>query len=975
MTLGTLLLAQILQIAAVASTVWLITQTIARKHAHLCFVLWLVVLLKCVTPPLWASSVGVFSWLQVRTPTSAALHGADVIYTLPDSRDADHLDSIHVANPAVGQGDSVEIASLASMQQTAESFESHAIVPPAVRHQPSDNQKLGSDHIISIGLIVCLVWLSIAALLMAGTILRAIVCVRKLLAAEVLDDDLQALTTELSLQLRLKRPARLLVTSHSIGPAVIGLFRPLIVIPQYIADRYSTDTLRPILAHELVHIRRGDLWVGILRHFAWAFWWFHPFVWKTSNALRNNAERCCDEEVIASLNLSAKEYARALVHVLELKRELKTIPVAPGVRPFDITSKRLERIMDLGQGSRQRTPLWCWAMALGLAVVSLPGAGLTWGEDNAQTVPDAVYGQLELGTSVESTLANDTETVEKTPAEFRWELLKREPTSVAAIKQEGESVRESSNVVVIRQDRIVRDGKKGQSEVSYMLELSERMADVLTALKKTGGVPEPDVREIFIHRRTDSNNPKREDAPSFTRISLLENLGAKFTVTQEDIILRDGDVMIVPSASMVATDADKPASTERQSTAVAIPHEVPIENRDREPWRVTLEECVLMSVQNGSVARTLGFRIHTTKLGKQYSGIRLAPEYSGTRIVPANDEISLDDLEINVRNHLYEVCQAYWELYFHHHNVVAARTGFTNAHAIWKEANMKGDFGGQDGASESQARAQYFAFKGRLKQANLARLQQESRLRHLLGVSGSDGRLLQPIDNPTKARVEYDWDELKQETSEVNPTLRKQRWRVRQHELQLVAAKKQLLHNVDTASLYEYLGLGQEAGKTDLDEMVAGDYSEWQLGLTYELPIGARRELTQLKNQQLQLRRAKSRLEDQELEVTHLLSAAIRRMRDRYQLAQTQFNALKAARDQAAAAITGYRRRQIVPFDVVLDAQSRLSQTEIDYFRALSEYQLALHEVNYRSGRLPKTLGCEFGGSNESTFDALNPDF
>ena len=96
-------------------------------------------------------------------------------------------------------------------------------------------------------------------------------------------------------------------------------------------------------------------------------------------------------------------------------------------------------------------------------------------------------------------------------------------------------------------------------------------------------------------------------------------------------------------------------------------------------------------------------------------------------------------------------------------------------------------------------------------------------------------------------------------------------------------------------------------------------------------------------------------------------------MRDRYVLAQTQFNALKAARDQVAAAETGYRIAQNVPLDVVLDAQSRQSQSEIDYFRALTEYNLAIAEVHYRKGSLleyNRVMLAEGPWPNKAYFDA-----
>ena len=142
--------------------------------------------------------------------------------------------------------------------------------------------------------------------------------------------------------------------------------------------------------------------------------------------------------------------------------------------------------------------------------------------------------------------------------------------------------------------------------------------------------------------------------------------------------------------------------------------------------------------------------------------------------------------------------------------------------------------------------------------------------------------------------------------------------------------------------------------------------------------VGGRAKLTQVRGQQLQLKRSRKRLE--QLELAQQLSSAVRRLRDRYRVAQTQFKALKAARDQVSAAETGYRVAQSVPLAVVLDAQSRQSQTEIDYFRTLTEYQIANSEVHYRKGSLlehhgikldPKQQNADVESAVKQSFDLV----
>ena len=349
-----MLVVQSLQIAALVVFVWVLSKTIARKNAHLSFALWLVVLAKCVTPPVLSSPMSVFSWLPVESSQRELVPLDEDVRFPPElteplsfSSSASEIESVELATAVFN---SAETTSTSQLENEFKKTPKQQIDRSSIEAKQSA---------VWLRLIEWLprVWLSIAALLMIGTMIRAWAFIRVLSASSVEDASMQTRANEVSQKLGLKRRVQVLVTSTSVGPAVIGLFRPRIVIPDRLTKNFSRSDLDPILAHELLHIRRGDLWIGLFRHSVSMLWWFHPFVWKTNNAIRLGAETCCDEEVVAALGISAKKYARSLLSVLELKQELKAIPVAPGVRPFDITANRLEKFMTCEIIGRSRTPL------------------------------------------------------------------------------------------------------------------------------------------------------------------------------------------------------------------------------------------------------------------------------------------------------------------------------------------------------------------------------------------------------------------------------------------------------------------------------------------------------------------------------------------------------------------------------------------------------------------------------------------
>jgi hypothetical protein len=123
----------------------------------------------------------------------------------------------------------------------------------------------------------------------------------------------------------------------------------------------------------------GDLLsaANVIQVFAQCVWWFHPLIcWANRQASRER-ERVCDEEVVAELKLDPTAYGQCLVDILRIKQRLPPVLAFLGVRAMEVTTRRLEHIMQPEPRFYVRTPRWSWAMTLVAAFVALPGAGLT----------------------------------------------------------------------------------------------------------------------------------------------------------------------------------------------------------------------------------------------------------------------------------------------------------------------------------------------------------------------------------------------------------------------------------------------------------------------------------------------------------------------------------------------------------------------------------------------------------------------
>jgi len=337
-----------------------------------------------------------------------------------------------------------------------------------------------------------------------------------------------------------------------------------------------------------------------------------------------------------------------------------------------------------------------------------------------------------------------------------------------------------------------------------------------------------------------------------------------------------------------------------------------------------------------------------------------------------NTDVSLATFEASVRNLLFDVENTYWDLHRAYRQLETAKIGRDSAQATWNNVYEQFNAGTKSAQEEAQSREQYFFFRAQLEQALRDLYDVENRLRYLMGIATSDGRLIRPKDEPTAARVHHDWREILSESLARSAELRQQKWVIERRELELAAAKNQLLPQLDVGATYRWYGIGDNlieanrngidfadpnnlfndpTGSTAFEVLTDGDYQEAALFFSFQMPVGYRQELSGVRNSQLILAREKARLEDMELNQSHLLATAVRNADFNYIAAQTHFNRWKASDAEVESVNTLYRAGKTT-LDLVLDAQRRRAAAQIDYYRSLTEYNKSLAEIHFRKGSL-----------------------
>ena len=165
-----------------------------------------------------------------------------------------------------------------------------------------------------------------------------------------------------------------------------------------------------------------------------------------------------------------------------------------------------------------------------------------------------------------------------------------------------------------------------------------------------------------------------------------------------------------------------------------------------------------------------------------------------------NEDISLTGFEIAVRNALLDVENTYWDLHRAYRSLEAAKEGSNAAQWAWQKIQARREGAVDPADAEAQARSQYWSFRARTQAAQQNVFELESRLRFLMGIAPTDGRLIRPIDEPTVAKVEFDWTAANVEALVRRAELRQQKWQLKQRELELIAARNRLLPILDVGA-------------------------------------------------------------------------------------------------------------------------------------------------------------------------------
>ncbi len=423
--------------------------TVYRRPA-LVHGLWLLVLLKLVTPPLVYIPVAWPIGAEAESEVAAVREEPTIELSCEPPFARPTLQLQEQTTPVADLPDSEEGVPAIHVLPTVE--ETSLPASPAPQFWPQ---------------ILRIVW-AVGALAWFVLVVERLHHFRRLLRfARPAPAALQERTRRLARSLGLRYCPRVRLLPGRIAPMLWAIGGPpRLLVPADLLGVLSDEQLDTLLVHELAHLRRRDHWVRVLEFVVMGLYWWHPVVWYARRELREAEEQCCDAWVVSTLPDTGRTYASALLDTLDFLSTAQAAvpPLASGLGQIADLKRRLTMIM---QGNTPRSLTWPGC----LAVIAL---GLTF----LPMLP-SLHGEPLRDDDEREQIRDAKKEIEKAKADLEREMaeLAKKINELARTEQKlaTESVRKALVQVEKAQPKVGKVVRNGTVHIEITLPADEKM--------------------------------------------------------------------------------------------------------------------------------------------------------------------------------------------------------------------------------------------------------------------------------------------------------------------------------------------------------------------------------------------------------------------------------------------------------------------------------------------------------------------
>lgn len=336
---------------------------------------------------------------------------------------------------------------------------------------PSEKQHKSPDYLTSAENTLPIIWLCGVLIVGFSIVISNIVFLSRMKKYPFIKEpDVLNLFEECKEQIKIFKNISLVKSSGGIKtPCVVGAIRPKIIIPKRILEECDLEHLKYIFLHELVHVKRKDIFVNYLAGYLCIIHWFNPFIWHGFKCMREDREICCDSIALSCIrDEEVKKYGFAIIKLAEISSRAPWLPSMAGI----INNKsKLERRIKMIKSFKKNSYRLSALAVLGLVAVG--GTFLTGAKATTDTTVTNNKLSEPIVDKIDYPFTNDEDVIGK------WESV----DFVKEINDFNPSVKSWNGDLYLKSLTVLPDGKMAQPAAEGQVSDEKTPVDYLTWTK------------------------------------------------------------------------------------------------------------------------------------------------------------------------------------------------------------------------------------------------------------------------------------------------------------------------------------------------------------------------------------------------------------------------------------------------------------------------------------------------------------
>ena len=246
-------------------------------------------------------------------------------------------------------------------------------------------------------------------------------------------------------ELHISRTVCVMEYDEAESPMIIGFIKPVLVLPK---EQYNSEDLFFILKHELVHFKRGDVYLKLLFVTANAVHWFNPIIWIMQKEAVIDMELSCDERVTQGTSFELrKAYTETLLSMLHKQCVRKTVLSTQFYGGKKIMKKRFKNILIRNRKKNGISILIC-AVVLSITLGMLVGCSVTKENTEKENIENEDTANEDMGNVSEPSGLEAAQTAPTPVDNSSTENNALENTITLTFSKEGEQEQKQATLAI-----------------------------------------------------------------------------------------------------------------------------------------------------------------------------------------------------------------------------------------------------------------------------------------------------------------------------------------------------------------------------------------------------------------------------------------------------------------------------------------------------------------------------------------------